>query len=924
MKRAVLLDVSAIMYRAFYANTHFRTKTEPTGAVYGFVNTLLRIIDDFKPDFIAAAFDVSRKSLKRTELYSEYKAQRESAPEDLIIQIPRIEALLDCFGIKRFKIEGHEADDVLGTLAKKIAHEDIEVIVVTGDKDLSQILEENIDIALLGKGDKGDSFRVLKSSEDVKEYLGVEPSKIPDLFGLIGDTSDGIPGVRKIGVKKAVPMLEKYGDLEGIYENIDKLTELPGIGKSLIQNLQEDRELAFLSRDLATIDTAIPEIETTSSQLVYKIDEKDLLELFKVLEFKSLIKKMKLGNNEGVGSSVGVTQGSLNFSGMTDSQEASENSLENSSAEKRERKSSERKNYGYLPTIIADDEEKFGKLCDELSSERKIICYPASVGIAFAGKSTNYYVPLKHSSLLNRNLELATLQKLFDVDYEVIGYNLKELYHLGLEIDPKNITLDLLLGNHMLTSSTKDEFELLATRYCNLNLESYKDRFKKIEPSALSTEEYGNYMGDFAGAAAHMWKEIYEELKERDLLKVENEIEIPLIEILASMEKIGIKIDKKYFERYSAELMERLEEIANKIYGFNHGNVINLNSPKQLSQFLFLELSLPIIKSTKTGPSTDVEVLEALSEKGYEVADLILENRKLSKLLQTYSEPLPKLADGNGRVHTTFNQIGTATGRLSSLNPNLQNIPAKSDEGLKIRRGFVADQGKKLIGIDYSQIELRVLAEMSEDDRLIRAYKDNLDLHTLTAEKIFRLPEGSEITREQRTVAKIINFSIIYGKTAFGLSKELKISTKEASDYIAAYFEQYPMVKEFEKKCINFAEEHGYVVTYFGRKREIEGINSKNRTIKSAADRMAVNSVIQGTAAEIIKKAMIDIYHEIESSQEIKLLLQVHDELIFEVEESSAEKWREKLELLMENAVEFDNVKFGVNGAIGDNWAEIK
>ncbi|MGL4402229.1 MAG: DNA polymerase I [Fusobacteriaceae bacterium] len=889
MKRAILLDTSAIMYRAFYANSHFRTKNEPTGAIYGFVNTLLRIIADFNPEYIAAAFDVSRKSLKRTEMYSEYKAARDAAPEDLITQIPRIESLLDCFGIKRFKIEGHEADDVLGSLAKKLSTEVDEVIVITGDKDLAQIMDGNIKIALLGKGEGGEGFKILSTSQDVIEHLGVKPDKIPDLFGLIGDTSDGIPGVRKIGVKKAVPMLEKYGNLEGIYENIEKLTELPGIGKSLINNLMEDKEMAFLSRKLATIESNLEEVQVTPSDIEYMVNRDELRKLFLQLEFKSLLKKMSLEEGET----------------------SSDESIEN---------------IEYIPveTKIISSQESFNIMVGKIKKIGKIFVYPSPMGVCFASEEENYYVPLHHTPLLNFNFSVEGLQEIFKLNLPIVTYDAKILYHLGLEVEKENIESDLLIANHLITSSTKDEFTLLAERYCGAKLQNYKEKFGKQEINTLSGDELGKYLGEFARALYLSHKKIENELKNMELTNSEQEIEIPLIEVLAGMEKAGIKIDPKYFKNYSAELNGRLETISEKLYAINNGERINLNSPKQLSQFLFLNLNLPIIKSTKTGPSTDVEVLEALSEKGYEVADLILNHRKLSKLLQTYSDPLPKLADRECRIHTTFNQIGTATGRLSSSNPNLQNIPAKTDEGMRIRRGFVAEKGKKLLGIDYSQIELRVLAELSKDENLVKAYKENLDLHTLTGKKIFRLSEDEAVSREQRTVAKIVNFSLIYGKTAFGLSKELRISTKEASEYITAYFEQYPRVKELEKKTIEFAESHGYVTTYFGRKRQIEGINSKNRTIKNGAERMAVNSVIQGTASELIKKAMVDIHKEIKKSSEIKLLLQVHDELIFEVEDSVAEVWKEKMENIMENAVEFKNVKLSVNGALGDNWAELK
>ncbi|MGL4981183.1 MAG: 5'-3' exonuclease H3TH domain-containing protein, partial [Fusobacteriaceae bacterium] len=526
MKRAVLLDTSAIIYRAFYANTHFRTKNEPTGAVYGFVNTLLKIISEFKPEYIAAAFDVSRKSLKRTEMYSEYKAGRDAAPEDLISQIPRIESLLDCFGIKRFKIDGHEADDVLGTLAKKLSSEVDEVIVITGDKDLAQIMSGNIKIALLGKGEGGEGFKILSTPEDVENHLGVKPDKIPDLFALIGDSSDGIPGVRKIGIKKAIPMLEKYIDLEGIYENIDKLTELPGIGKSLINNLCEDRELAFLSRKLATIESDLEEIEVVSSDIKYNIDRDSMRKLFLELEFKSLIKKMDLED-------------------ITILEDQDFDSVE----------------YTPVDTEIVESEKEFDLLLEKIREKGRIYLYPSINGICIALKDKNYYIPLNHMPLLNFNLPIEKAQKIFELKLPLVTYDAKLLYHLGFNIESGDIEADLLISNHLITSSTKDDFTLLADRYCEAKLQDYKEKFGKQEINLLSADEWGKYIGEFARSLYQSYKKIDHELKSMELEKSQREIELPLIEILAYMEKVGIKIDSKYFQTYSTELNERLEEI---------------------------------------------------------------------------------------------------------------------------------------------------------------------------------------------------------------------------------------------------------------------------------------------------------------------------------------------------------------------------
>lgn len=902
-KRAVLLDVSAIMYRAYFANMNFRTKTEPTGAVYGFVNTLMSIIKEFNPDFIGAAFDVKRGSLKRSEIYKDYKAQRESAPEDLIVQIPRIEEVLDCYNISRFKIEGYEADDVLGTLAKKLSEENIEVYVITGDKDLAQILDENINIALLGKGEGGDKFKIIRTDEDVIEYLGVSAKKIPDLFGLIGDSSDGIPGVRKIGPKKAIPMLKKYETLEGIYENIDSLTEIPGIGKSLVSNLKEDKDIAFMSRELAIICQEVP-LEFNLEKLSYEQDKEKLLELFKILEFKALIKKMGLEIVEG-------------------------------KEEELEKQSRSRENRDFKILSKKDDIKDMIKT---LKKEELVSIFYTDYGIALSSYDKDFYYPFdkKCENKIGANISLfdvepaletqkkdyPEIQEFFD-NYtgNIITYNLKNL--LNKSFDIKNCGMDIMIAHHLVTSQTKENVELPIEQFTGIELEDYTEKFGKEKPENLSAEEYGKYICQRTRGLLECFDILKEELTDRNLMKVLNEIEMPLIEILSSMEKKGIMIDPEYFTKYGKELERAIDELQEKIYE-EAGESFNINSPKQLAEILFFKLNLPPVKKTKTGLSTDEEVLEKLKEDGAEIAKAILEYRKLAKLKNTYVDAIPKLRDENNRVHTTFNQIGTTTGRLSSSDPNLQNIPVKTDEGIKIRQGFIAEKGSILMGIDYSQIELRVLAQLSGDENLRAAYQNNMDLHSLTARKIFELSENDEVTREQRIIAKTINFSIIYGKTAFGLAKELGITQREASEYIERYFNQYPRVKEFEKEIVEFTEKNGYTETLFGRRRIIEGINSKNKNIKSQAERMAVNSVIQGTAAEVLKQVMIEIYRYIKDKAGISLLLQVHDELIFEISQDRLEEYRENIEKIMRECVKFDSVPLEINTNIGVNWAETK
>ncbi|ADO82649.1 DNA polymerase I [Ilyobacter polytropus] len=903
MKRAVLLDVSAIMYRAFFAHMNFKTKNEPTGAVFGFTNTLLSIIDEFSPDYIGAAFDVKRSTLKRSEKYKDYKSARKPIPEDLVTQIPRIEDLLDCFGIEKFKIDGHEADDVIGALAKKLSADNIEVYIITGDKDLSQLVDDNINIALLGKGEGKERFKILRTEEDVVEQLGVKPNDIPDLFGLIGDASDGIPGVRKIGSKKALVMLQKYKNLEGVYNHIDELSDLPGIGKGLVKNIEEDKDLAFLSRDLATIDLEIP-VDYDPHKLQHGIEKNRLYNLFKNLEFKALIKKLNLKEQEP-------------------EKEALEEHKKNSSKENKQMslfggKVSEEIVVERENKIITT-EDMFEDMLKKAKSEKIAAILYGDCGISVTLKSGNYYMPLSHDYIGSENNSIELLKKFLSADIEFISYKFKDILNEGYEI--KNIHFDVMIAYFLLTAQTKESIEVVLHNETGDDFPLYKDIFGKEDPSKLPVEEYGEFMMKRSESLYDIYKDLKNRIELEDMHDLFYNVEMKLILILSKMEQEGIAIDPEYFREFSLELSDKLQELKKNIFKISEEE-FNLNSPKQLAEILFMKLNIEPVSKTKTGFSTNVDVLETLRDRGEKIAEYILDYRKLTKLQSTYVDALPKLADERNRLHTTFNQTGAATGRLSSSNPNLQNIPVKSDEGIKIRRGFISDKGNTLLAIDYSQIELRVLAELSKDETLIKAYSDGLDLHDLTAKKIFDI--DTDVTRSQRTMAKIVNFSIIYGKTPFGLSKELGISQKDAKEYIKRYFEQYPRVKELEEKIIKNAEETGYVKTYFGRKRSVDGISSKNGNIKKQADRMAVNTVIQGTAADILKKVMIEIDKKIKDKNDIKMNLQVHDELIFEVKDESVEKYADLIKNIMENSIKFKNVKLEANVAQGKNWAEAK
>ena len=916
MKRAVLLDVSAIMYRAYFANMNFRTKNEPTGAVYGFINTLLSIIKEFNPDYMAAAFDVKRSSLKRTEIYSDYKSNRQSTPEDLVAQIPRIEEVLDAFNINRYRIESYEADDVLGSIAKKIAKDDLEVIIVTGDKDLSQLVEKNITIALLGKGTEGEKFGMLRTADDVVNYLGVVPEKIPDLFGLIGDKSDGIPGVTKIGEKKALAIFSKYDSLEKIYENIDDLKNIEGIGPSLIKNLTNEKDIAFLSRELAKIFINL-DINVEEENLKYSMDKEKLYELCKILEFKMFIKKLNLEEK---------TQTS-NFDHKPVLLSLFDKVEDVKKTEKVEKEIKHKKelniNFSNRELVIIDNETLLNEQKEYLNNYKKIASiYYEELGIILSTEEKDLYFPLNHGGLLSKNIDKNTLIKFIaELDVKFISYNFKTLLNLGFTF--KSMYMDMMIAYHLISSQTKMDVFIPITEYSNVDAKDFKTTFGKAHIETLLVGEFAGYLSKIGLGILAIYDEINHILHKEELYDILIQNEMPLIPVLSLMERKGIKIDVSYFKNYSSELEKELAKIEKAIYE-EAGEEFNINSPKQLGDILFVKMNLPSGKKTKTGYSTDVMVLEDLESYGYNIARLLLDYRKLNKLKTTYVDTLPNLVDSNSRIHTSFNQIGTATGRLSSSEPNLQNIPVKTDDGIKIREGFVAEEGKVLMSIDYSQVELRVLTSMSKDENLIEAYREEKDLHDLTARRIFNLSDSDDVTREQRTIAKIINFSIIYGKTAFGLAKELKIPVKDASEYIKKYFEQYPRVTTFEKEVIEFGEEHGYVKTLFGRKRYISGIDSKNKTIKAQAERMAVNTVIQGTAAEVLKKVMLKVYETLKDKDDIALLLQVHDELIFEVEESSVEKYSEILADIMKNTVKLEDVNLNININIGKNWAEAK
>ncbi|MFN3605223.1 MAG: DNA polymerase I [Leptonema sp. (in: bacteria)] len=911
----IIIDAHALAYRAYYAliQQNFKnSEGQPTGAIYGFFRMLFKVLNDYKPKRIAITWDPPDKSF-RHYIYKEYKSNRKPIPEDLIYQIEVIKSFLKEIGFPIILSSNYEADDVMGTLVEKFKKK-YKIILITGDKDCYQLLDKNI---IMLRGKKGVSEFQEISIKTLQEELGVLPEQIPDYLAIVGDSSDNIPGVKGIGPKNACELLKKYKNLENIYKNLDELNP------KIKQKLLESKENAFLSKNLATIKKDIQDIlllEENHFEIPNYLN-KNVLFLFRQKGFQQIYKDLLKEFNKN--------------------QETKENlELFEDQLEKTIRKYNE-KNSNY---ILITKEEELKECIEEFKNESEIVIDTETsslnvfnaklVGVSLCSKKNNaYYISIvdEESPYKSKGISSETFKKYFMAlnteEKKFIGQNIKFDYKIlkKYNIELKNIYFDTMIASYLLNPGIRqhnlDDMAIEYLGYKTIKYEEVAGEGKKQKSfDQIDPEKVYIYSCEDADITYQLYTLLKDKLQEKNLLKVLYEIECPLITVLSKMEFNGVKIDLNYFEHLSIEYDKQINQLVHTIYK-EAGTKFNINSTKELQFILFEKLRLPIQKKTKTGYSTDQNVLENI-RNFHPIIDAILRYRKLAKLKNTYIDLLPTLVEPTtGRIHTNFSQTITSTGRLSSSNPNLQNIPVKEEEGKAIRKGFVAEKGYKLISVDYSQIELRILAHYSKDEKLIKAFLEDEDIHMNTAISLFNLPKD-KILPEMRAKAKIVNFSIIYGATPYGLSLNLGIELKEAKEYISKFLNTYKGVKEYINFVIAFAEKNGYVETLFGRRRYIPDIFSDNKKIKESAQRVAINTPIQGTSADIIKIAMIEIHKEIKKRNlKSKLILQVHDELIFESPEDEVDTIKKIAKDKMENNTHL-LVPLKVDIGIGENWAE--
>jgi DNA polymerase-1 len=899
-----LVDVSSFIFRAFFAIRPLHTRQgEPVNAVYGVATMLARLAEEAKPEYLAVCYD-SKEPSHRKEVYPEYKANRSAPPEDLVPQFARIEELIRCMGIHSYRKSGVEADDLIATLARRWLERDSsnQVVVVTGDKDLMALVDGRVKVWDTMNNRHYDSAAV-------EEKFGVRPGQIRDYLALVGDSSDNIPGVPGVGPKTAVELLKQHETLDGVLAAAGA-GKIPGRRGETIQAHEKD---ARLSAELATLHENI-DIVARPEELAYRFTASaECLALLSELDFKSLAAKW------GAAAPAPAPAGEVPAAPVSvAAQAAGEFRTVNTEAGLKALLEGleKAKEFGFdLETTSLNPREA------ELVGVA--ICHEAGVG---------HYIPIGH-----RGTEVAQLPKglvlerlapfLKDPRYKKIGQNLKYdwsvLENQGVRAD--GIGADTMVAAYVIDPEGRHNLETLARQYLDYPVLTYEQVCGKgkdqIGFDLVPIDQATRYSAEDAWIACRLWDRLRPKLEQERLMEVFARVDMPLVPILSRMENQGVCVDEGWLRKLSEDFSRELRAIEERIGAFTRGPV-NLNSPKQLAQLLFEELKLPTQSRTKTGFSTDASVLEALAPL-HEVPRLLLEYREISKLKGTYVDPLPGMRDPRtGRIHGSFHQTVAATGRLSSSDPNLQNIPIRTERGRKIRRAFIPREGNVFVSADYSQIELRLLAHMSGDPELVSAFQRDDDVHRRTAGEIYGVKQ-EEVTDEQRAVAKAINFGLMYGKTAFGLAQELKIPRREAQDVIDRYFQRYSAVKRFLDRQILEARERGWTVTLLGRKRQIRDITSRNHAIRSNAERMAMNAPIQGTAADLMKLAMIELDTELERrGLGAKLILQVHDELVLDTPRAEADEVRRLVTAVMEGAMKL-SVPLRVNSAVGENWMDL-
>lgn len=916
----VLVDGSSYLYRAFHAFPPLtNSQGEPTGAMYGVLNMLKSLIAQVQPSHIAVVFDAKGKTF-RDEMFEQYKSHRPPMPDDLRKQIQPLHQMIRALGIPLLVVEGVEADDVIGTLARQASKCGKNVLISTGDKDMAQLVDEHIMLINTMNNSLLDRAGVINK-------YGIPPELIIDYLALMGDSSDNIPGVAGVGEKTALGLLQGIGSMAEIYANLDKVADLPIRGaKKLGEKLLAEKNNADLSYALATIKTDVL-LDIPHDQLtVGEANNDELIEYFARYEFKRWLNEAMNSGDSGLQKETVKTD---NYQVTAPAQPA----------KSAVRIQIDRSKYECLLSP-ADLNRWLQKLnaasCFAVDTETDSLEYMSArlVGISFALENGEAaYLPLGHDYLgvpeqPDFHAALTQLKPVLENPaIKKIGQNIK--YDLSIfarnGINVQGVAFDTMLESYVLDSTGRHNMDDLALRYLSHNTIAFKDIAGKgkgqLTFNQIEIEQAAEYAAEDADITMKLHQTLWPQLQnEPKLAELYQFMEIPLLQVLSRMERNGVLIDSYLLQAQSNEIASRLTALEQSAYDLA-GQPFNLASTKQLQEILFTKLGLPVLKKTPKGaPSTNEEVLEELAYE-HALPKILVEHRGLSKLKSTYTDKLPQMINpATGRVHTSYHQAVTATGRLSSSDPNLQNIPIRNEEGRRIRQAFIARKGYKIIAADYSQIELRIMAHLSGDEGLTTAFAESKDIHRATAAEIFGLPSES-VTGEQRRSAKAINFGLIYGMSAFGLSRQLNIPRGEAQKYMDIYFQRYPAVQTFMHDIQQKAKEQGYVETLFGRRLYLPDIKSSNASRRKGAERVAINAPMQGSAADIIKRAMIDIDKAIAGDDNILMIMQVHDELVFEVRSELTEKYSALIKQLMENAARL-NVPLIVDVGIGNNWDE--